>query len=510
MNKSKITLRALLLSCLSLVLCMAMFIGSTYAWFTDTATATGSTIVSGTLDVDLVDAGNQSLSGKRLEWKTADNREQNAIYWEPGCTYELQDVFVLNKGNLALKYKVYVNGIKGDAKLLEVIDWTVKIGNTETDLSTFEGKLDPDTKSEAIVLIGHMHEDAGNQYQDLSVDGISISVYATQATAESDSYGNTYDQLAAYAGTGFGKIGAGDSAVEIHVRNKDEAKVGSVVIPSGAIADPDAVITANILNSEYKPNISVAAGSETKTYDISVSGLKDGNTVPVKVQLRIAQGLDPATVKLYHYNDEIVSTYNPETGYVTFETATFSPFTVEFDAESSYNPNPHGEFPKADVVRETQYENVELPWGSYGAYSPTEGLDAQLEAAYTFSCTETLEQAKDNPYAHWYCDFYVKLDSDLAENEIFLGGNYGCFGWVGFHNGSLTLDANTEIALLGSVTGNPWTYLDVAQNVGTFICGVGDVDNALTGATFTVILRLTNPEDETDYKDIATINYTFE
>lgn len=511
MNKSKFTKRALISSAISLILCMAMFMGSTYAWFTDTASANVNTITAGNLDVDLVDKNGATLSGKSLEWKTDDNRSQNAIYWEPGCTYELQDVFVKNNGNLSLKYKVYINGIKGDAKLLEVIEWTVLVGDVETDLSKFEGQLKPDEISAPIVLKGHMKEEAGNEYQNLTVDGISISVYATQDTAESDSYGNLYDELAAYAGTGFGRLNNGDSAVEIHIRNKDEAKVGSVVIPADAIKDPSQKLTANILNSEYKPNITVKAGSETKTYDINVQGLKDGNTVPVKVQLRILQDLDPATVKLYHFDNEIISTYNPNTGYVTFETEKFSPFTVEFDADSKYEPSvdPDG-FPRAKVEEKPEHVNVDLPWESYGAWSPTQGLDSQLEAAYNFSCLESLEEAKKNAYANWYCDFYVALDKDLGANQIFLGGNYGSFGWVGFHNGDLTLAANTELPLLGSVTSNPWTYLDVVQNVGTFTCGVGDVENALSGATFKVILRLTNPENEKDYKDIATIEYTFE
>ena len=80
---------------------------------------------------------------------------------------------------------------------------------------------------------------------------------------------------------------------------------------------------------------------------------------------------------------------------------------------------------------------------------------------------------------------------------------------VVWHNGSVTLKANEEIALLGSVTNNPWTYLDVVQNVGTFICGVGNVGNSLVGATFTVTLRLTNPNNANDFVNIQTISYTF-
>ena len=122
----------------------------------------------------------------------------------------------------------------------------------------------------------------------------------------------------------------------------------------------------------------------------------------------------------------------------------------------------------------------------------------------------TEESDLTKAYENWYCDFYVKLDRDLREDQIFLGGNYGSFGWVGFHNGDVTLNANEEIPLLGSVTSNPWTYLDVVEYVGEFTCGVGDVNNALSGATFTVKLRLTNPADETESYDVATINYKFQ
>jgi hypothetical protein len=222
--------------------------------------------------------------------------------------------------------------------------------------------------------------------------------------------------------------------------------------------------------------------------------------------------MDPATVKVYHKGVELTNaTYNPNTGYVTFEVTNFSPFLFVYDKDSVYTPvtPEESDLPTASVVASPEYVNAVLPWGSYGQWSPTEGLEANLEAAYTFSVTETLEEAKNNPYANWYCDFYVMLDSALGANELFLGGNYGTFGWVGFHNGDLTLDANTEIGLLESVTTNPWTYLDVVQNVGTFICGVGDVDNALTGATFTVMLRLTNPEDPTDFVNVAVITHTF-
>lgn len=44
---SKSTKRALLVSALSLVVCLAMLVGTTFAWFTDTATTGVNKIVSG-------------------------------------------------------------------------------------------------------------------------------------------------------------------------------------------------------------------------------------------------------------------------------------------------------------------------------------------------------------------------------------------------------------------------------------------------------------------------------
>ena len=43
-----------------------------------------------------------------------------------------------------------------------------------------------------------MKESAGNEYQRLSIDGIGITVHATQLASEYDSFGNSYDDRAVY------------------------------------------------------------------------------------------------------------------------------------------------------------------------------------------------------------------------------------------------------------------------------------------------------------------------
>ena len=194
MTNSKNTKRALLTSAFAILLCFVMLIGTTFAWFTDSASTGVNKIQAGTLDIQLVDKDGNDLEGKTLDFAKAAGHESEAILWEPGCTYELPAVYVKNNGNLALKYKIQITGINGDAKLNEAIDWTIN----GLDLDT-EGHLTAGATSDALTIKGHMKEDAGNEYQGLSIDGIAITVIATQDTVEYDSYNNQYDKNAQYA-----------------------------------------------------------------------------------------------------------------------------------------------------------------------------------------------------------------------------------------------------------------------------------------------------------------------
>ncbi len=193
MTSSKSTKRALISSTLAILMCVAMLIGTTFAWFTDTASTAVNKIQAGTLDVQLLDASGNSLEGQTLSWQKATGApDGEQVLWEPGCTYKLQPITIKNAGNLALKYKVIISGIKGSAKLNEVIDWTISGADINTEYSLTAGA------SNTLTIEGHMQETAGNEYQDLSIDGIGITVVATQDTVEYDSNNNTYDENAEY------------------------------------------------------------------------------------------------------------------------------------------------------------------------------------------------------------------------------------------------------------------------------------------------------------------------
>ena len=216
-NNQKATKRALLTSVMALVMCVVMLVGTTFAWFTDTASTAVNKIQAGTLDVGLEmkdDSGNWvNAEGKTLSWKKAAGAPADEkVLWEPGCTYELPDLRLVNNGDLWLKVRVYINGIKGDAKLLEAIEFTATYetedGASETLTIGTDGTITEfndeamfplsTTGGNYIKIKGHMKESAGNEYRGLSIDGIGITVVATQYAYENDSNGNTYDENADY------------------------------------------------------------------------------------------------------------------------------------------------------------------------------------------------------------------------------------------------------------------------------------------------------------------------
>lgn len=211
MTRKKTTKYALLSSVMAMVLSVAMLMGTTFAWFTDTASTAVNKIQAGTLDVALEmsnDGGTtwENAEGKTLEFIKAPGQENEPVLWEPGCTYKLPQLRVVNKGNLALKYNIFINGVNGDAKLLEVIEWTydgMPAGANGGDVTYGNGYgslYNKGDTSPEITISGHMKETAGNEYQGLSIDGISITVYATQRTSESDSTDNKYDQDSSWIG----------------------------------------------------------------------------------------------------------------------------------------------------------------------------------------------------------------------------------------------------------------------------------------------------------------------
>ena len=243
MNESTKTKKALRGSLFALFLCIVLLIGTTFAWFTDTASTGVNKIQSGNLKVDIIgETSNDHVD--ELKFTKAANAESEQILWEPGCRYLTEGFRIANKGNLALKWKAKVNkgttaANEGKVDLLDVIDFYVVTkadDGTETAISLddFTGNLKKTETSGVYYIKGVMQTTAGNEYQNLTLDGITITVYATQDTVENDSFNNTYDKDAQYTET----IAAG------------KAFTGKATIDTGIIATDPNVIAVKAIGTD--------------------------------------------------------------------------------------------------------------------------------------------------------------------------------------------------------------------------------------------------------------------
>ena len=249
--KKNTTKRSLLASVLALAMCVTMLVGTTFAWFTDSASTSVNRIQAGTLNVDIVDESGDSLDGKSLSFRNVTG--ETNIFWEPGATFFTQGFKIVNEGDLALKYKVVVSGLTGDAKLLEAIDFAVVTDNTKKDADAVsfaeEGQLltkgasAPADNAVYYYLRGHMKEDANNDYQGLTLEGVSITVYATQYTYENDSFNNEYDanagkDTAFYSLADFNKLTEIPAGVKnVYVDLGGKSLEGGITIGNANIAD---------------------------------------------------------------------------------------------------------------------------------------------------------------------------------------------------------------------------------------------------------------------------------
>ena len=206
MNNKRATKRALLTSIMALVMCVVMLVGTTFAWFTDTASTGVNKIQAGNLDIELQMKNNDgewvNAEGKTLPFLVEGkiSAEGTQILWEPGCTYYVPEVRVLNKGNLAVKFEYVPEALGVTGKLAEVLELVFK---TPVDANGEEVDIEPEIlkpgeASPAWSFGYHMLETAGNEYQNATATGMCVTVLATQASYEKDSFDDQYDKDAEY------------------------------------------------------------------------------------------------------------------------------------------------------------------------------------------------------------------------------------------------------------------------------------------------------------------------
>ena len=308
MTKQKSTKRALLLSALSLLMCVSMLIGSTFAWFTDSVISGNNKIVAGNLDIEL-----EYYNG--TEWKTVNGATNlfDETLWEPGHT----DVVYLrlrNIGSLALKYELAINivsetpGINMAGEEFLLSDY-IYMGVVED----INGQTNPYSKdaagrakaiaaatnatviSEGYAADGEMAKGANDLYMAVvvymptSVDNdanyrgdtapsidLGINLVATQLMNEEDSFGNDYDKNAKYLisageemifnGTSFDQtvinngtvdiIGGTINVPQVGLQNNGNATLDGVEMNAGSPADYSNITRGEDAKTEYN-NVTV-------------------------------------------------------------------------------------------------------------------------------------------------------------------------------------------------------------------------------------------------------------
>lgn len=222
--KTRSTKRALWSSALAVLLCFAMLVGTTFAWFTDSVTSENNIIKSGNLDATF-DYWNGS------DWVTVEGASDilSADLFEPGYT-EVAYFRVSNVGSLALKYQLGVNivsetagtNVAGEEFLLsdyiyfDVVpgqepefasrDAAMAYATEETKISAGYGDVQTLLSGDEVYLamVVYMPETVDNVANHNGTDipeiNLGINIVATQVDFEEDSFDSAYDGGAAWFG----------------------------------------------------------------------------------------------------------------------------------------------------------------------------------------------------------------------------------------------------------------------------------------------------------------------
>ena len=343
MENSKSTKRALLTSVLALLMCVAMLIGATFAWFTDTASTGVNKIQAGNLDLEV-----KYRTTANGEWNTLDNAADlfgaEGTLFEPGHT-RVVELKIKNAGNLALKYKIGMNVISetagtnkdGDSyKLsdyLKVATTSIQQYNptdqisslmeqlifqkgdfgmwTARNFANFELEYTSDGRvhelqpgnAQILGIKVYMPESVGNEANAISTEkaasiNFGLNVVATQYTVESDSYGTQYDMDATYPAVNQAELTALLNGGKIVTLGKDIAPTEAITVSGNvkSTLDLDGKKLANTKDIwETTPNswslVSARSGANltitgngtfaAKENDCYAVDVQDGSTVTI-------------------------------------------------------------------------------------------------------------------------------------------------------------------------------------------------------------------------------------
>lgn len=398
MTKQKSTKRSLLLSALSLLMCLSLFVGSTFAWFTDSVVSGENKIVAGNLDIEL------EYYDENDEWTTVDGATNlfDETLWEPGHT----DVVYLrlkNVGSLALKYKLSLSvasetpgiNVYGDEFLLS--DY-IRMGVVKDVKPSFVSRDEARAAvtnnngiiGEGYAAAGEMTKDADDLYMAVvvympeSVDNkanyrgekvptidFGINLVATQLAHEEDSFDDSYDENATYV------IATGDDMV------LSGTDFNTLVTNNGSVDLNNVNITNDNVGFENYGdatlnNVTIKAGTPgTQAYGYALNVYDDSTTELNNVNVESANGgigvVDGADLT---FNSGSVSINSKSTSarylfYVSGEGSTLTINGGEFDFNKTQNQ-------KRAYIYASAGTTVSITGGTFGTASTRSGYTAGI------------------------------------------------------------------------------------------------------------------------------------
>ena len=348
---------ALFQSVISLMLCVSMLVGTTFAWFTDTVNTGINTIAAGVLDVELYHT-NATAADEPVTQNTELFKDLNGkpILWEPGAV-SYENLRITNAGDLALVYRMTMvtaneNFVKDPDGSLNGLSKALKVGIvpggvTATDrqgviasveggwisMSEFlrSGTLLPEGKGVSeetwgVVIYWEPGEydnlwnlNNGKELTDgdvLSID-LGISLIATQEEFESDSFGTDYDVDA--KGGLFPDFESGTVTAPVQPDvNGLTAEDVSLTAEQVAAFVPKGVKLASGANqlaltvkemSDTGSDVQLGENEAMRSLDVHIDGVAADNTQPITVTLKeaVATGLNMGNYKLYHVENGVTA-----------------------------------------------------------------------------------------------------------------------------------------------------------------------------------------------------------
>ena len=540
--------KLLLTSILSVIMCMSLIVGATFALFTSedsvSITATSGKV---SIQAEIVDTQYKTLTQDWTDFTgttTLDNLGGSVVIDNTSGSIAFNNVVpgdgikfnvnILNGSNVTVKYRTVITTVAGSSTVLfDALKIDVNGQKFYGQTATKWTALNPEINGEKVSVSIELPKEVGGDELMSQTCKFNVFVEAVQGNE------STIDD-----------VFVREENVETNANSQTTQEINLGVNESASASVPAGTkLTSNSLTFMVQEvedaqtgNFPFDNGEDIIPLEISIPEVANSNDAVITVTLKdvLPRGLD--NVILFHEGVQMTSVrfakpeyaadeffYDKATGYVTIATTHFSNFTIVVGGEDNG-------FPVADieVLDESLFPTEDYIWNLEGMMSfPDIREDIALEKAFTFIATQTAEEVELSPYKNWLCDFVISCDQDVALGELGLSGQYGFADiakqttWYTFGN-PIELEKGVKLPMLTSF-GLPQTYEMICRDVQAFSCGIfrGQNNKSMAGKTITVSLCIADIETVSSKLDreptmedfseedgtlitIASIDYTFE